>query len=458
MPDFRVRDPIHGLIQLSGDEHVDQLCIRLIDSPEFQRLRRIKQLGVSEYVFPGATHSRLSHSIGVYHNARRLAKLIRKKTSGEPDEYRESVSLVAALLHDIGHGPFSHAFEEARKEIDREQNRLFHKHEKFSSDLISSEVSSISGIIQSSSLAKSFSSRDMAEDVSALLRADEPKDIYHSIVSGSFDADRLDYIVRDRYMCGTLAGGIDPDWLLANLEVRTVSDDADGEIASQYETLVFTSKARQAAEDFLLARHRLFSQVYLHKKTRGTEQLIKAILIAVGRSAEDPSSLGLDEHNPLVRFFHPNGGGKLADYKLLDDGFLWGMFRIIASGKGKESRDQQAAKLCQMLLDRSPIHCLDLSAKFDAPTDVNSARFALEKKFAENLNYTVFLDDVPLSAYGINPAPYKRVRVFEAGVAKEVDTLQNAIFTESLVGKKNIVRFYFLELRDKMDAEKAISP
>ena len=115
----RIRDPVHGLIVFGGgnDAHqneTDRIAWRLLNTREFQRLRRIRQLGFSDLVYPGATHSRLAHAIGVYHTARRLIEVIRRRQDEtHEDKERERVVLLAALLHDIGHGPFSHVFEHA---------------------------------------------------------------------------------------------------------------------------------------------------------------------------------------------------------------------------------------------------------------------------------------------------------------------------------------------------------
>jgi HD superfamily phosphohydrolase len=110
----RLRDPIHGLIHF-GANAFDQLIWSLIQTPEFQRLRRIRQLGFSELVFPGATHTRFAHSLGVFHTARRLTELLRERLGSNDDAEQARLVCCAALLHDIGHGPFSHAFESALK-------------------------------------------------------------------------------------------------------------------------------------------------------------------------------------------------------------------------------------------------------------------------------------------------------------------------------------------------------
>ena len=122
----RIRDPVHGLIVFggSGDTHrdeTDRIAWDLLNTREFQRLRRIRQLGFYDLVFPGATHSRFAHSVGVYHLARRLARVIARWEGAAHDPGRERVALLAALLHDVGHGPLSHTFEAATRALGRPQ-------------------------------------------------------------------------------------------------------------------------------------------------------------------------------------------------------------------------------------------------------------------------------------------------------------------------------------------------
>ncbi len=263
----RLRDPVHGLIVFRDGDPVDMLAWRLMETPEFQRLRRIRQLGVSELVFPGATHTRFSHSVGVYHNARKLMEVIRLAegaASFRPE--RRQVVLIAALLHDLGHGPFSHAFESARAALARTRRQdTIEKHEQFTARMISDPQGCIRPILDASGVP------GMTDDVANLVAADDPIDIYHAVVSSSFDADRLDYLVRDRYMTGTGAGSIDADWLIDNLGIWAIpvwqDDDPD---SRPVPTFVFKQKGRQAAEDFLLARYRLYTQVYLHKPRNGS--------------------------------------------------------------------------------------------------------------------------------------------------------------------------------------------
>src|SRR5712672_3246889 len=108
----RIRDPVHDLIPF-GTDRFEQMAWSLLETPEFQRLRRIKQLGFSELVFPGATHTRFAHSVGVFHAARQLSQLIKDRIGDQYNKERAEVAMAAALVHDLGHGPFSHAFEAA---------------------------------------------------------------------------------------------------------------------------------------------------------------------------------------------------------------------------------------------------------------------------------------------------------------------------------------------------------
>jgi len=258
----RVRDPVHGLILFEETDSVDRLAWRLIDTPEFQRLRRIRQLGVSEFTFPGAVHTRFAHSIGVFHTARTLVKIIERemKRNGQPFVGEKAdVALVAALIHDLGHGPFSHTFEVVQ--VSRGAKK---RHEQWTAEIIRNPSGQLRALLEGHRSG-------FTEEVARLLEMEDPEDIYHAIVSSSFDADRLDYLRRDKLMTGTGAGGIDFDWLVDNVRVADIAIDAPDEDALEprkVPTFCLTAKALPAAEQFLLARYTLHQQVYFHKTRR----------------------------------------------------------------------------------------------------------------------------------------------------------------------------------------------
>lgn len=389
----RLRDPIHNLIVFRDDD--DLTAWNLISTEEMQRLRRIKQLGVSELVFPSATHSRLAHSIGVFHNARRLLDILKREIDlgripGEFNKERARTALFAALLHDIGHGPFSHAFEEARKSLITDIGRL-KKHEKFTADLILDVDGEIFKILSESGLNPN--------EIADMITSDTPEDMYHAIVSSSFDADRLDYLARDRYFTGTGSGAIDIEWLMDNVRVSEIDfSPPDSDDSPESGTLSFCIgyKARDAAEDFLLSRYRLYTNVYFHKTTRGFEQLMSLFFRQCAQSVERKGSISdLGSGHPLVGFFGLNGE-TLANYRSLDDTVVWGALHSVSSGGDSAMKDT-----ADRILRRVRPRCLDIQHCF--PDDAEKQRRLMKKlnnKFRASMNKSVFKDSAKLSLYG----------------------------------------------------------
>ena len=296
----RLRDPVHGLIVFEEDDALAQLAWELINTPEFQRLRRIKQLGVSEFVFPSAAHTRFAHSIGVFHTARELVRIIERETAADTtfSQPRADVATIAALLHDLGHGPFSHTFEGVQDSRGTEK-----RHEKWTADIIRSSDGAIRPLLDAYRIG-------FADEVASLVAAEDPTDIYHAVVSSSFDADRLDYLRRDRLMTGTGAGAIDFDWLMEHVRVADIVIDAPdnntGEDTSTVATFCLDRKALPAAEQFLLSRYTLHEQVYLHKTTRCIEAMVGELLRRIAEAAAEPDTAsaqtGLQPSHVLLRF------------------------------------------------------------------------------------------------------------------------------------------------------------
>ncbi len=342
----RIRDPLHNIIEFEDDQFEDAIW-RALQTRPFQRLRRIKQLGFSELVFPGATHTRFAHSVGVFHTARRLMSVIQRHL-GQQDfqATRAHQALAAALLHDLGHGPFSHAFEKVGDELGL---KLAH-HEAMSDCLIRSDE--IRHCLRS--LGQGF-----ADDVADMIRKDGPASIYTAVVASQFDADRLDYIRRDRLMTGTQHGAIDFDWLMSNLEVGHVGLGVDETELGEVETFVLGPKANHAAETFVLGLFQLYPTVYFHKTTRGAEAIFAELLLRLINLTRDGSAsdTGLAPNHPVITFAQDaeNPERLLA----LDDTVVWGSLAMMQDGS-----DSLVSGLARRLQDRRLFKCIDLREEF----------------------------------------------------------------------------------------------
>lgn len=268
----RIRDPLHDLIEFKANEFENVLW-RVVQSRAFQRLRRVKQLGFSDLVYPGATHSRFAHSVGAFHTARQLMTVIENHLGrGGFEDSRARIALAASLVHDVGHGPFSHAFED----VGRRLNLKMATHEYVSDVLIRNDE--LGDTLRS--LGSGF-----ANDVADVIKSEKPGNLYSAVVSSQFDADRLDYMRRDRLMTGTHNSAIDFEWFIANIEVGTISYGVDDESLGSIETFVLGPKAIYGAETYVLSLFQLYPTVYFHKATRSAEKIFSELLFRIFSAA-----------------------------------------------------------------------------------------------------------------------------------------------------------------------------
>lgn len=360
---WRIRDPVHGLI-VFGDgndkaqNETDRIAWRLLNTPEFQRLRRIRQLGFSDLVYPGATHSRFAHAIGVYYTARQLIDVIRRRL--EFDEERARVALLAALLHDIGHGPFSHVFEHVARAAHLEK-----RHEDWSAEIVQGDTE-VNHVLREVDEA-------LPGQIGTLLKEDNPEDIYAPVVSSQFDADRLDYLQRDRLMTGVECGHLDHAWLLNCLEVGSVTiDDEDEPI--QVPCLYLNFKGVQVAEEYLEARFRLYKAVYMHKTTRAAEMMLRHLLTIAAKDLQDDE---LAQREPILHYF-TSVSSSLRSYLALDDASVWATLAALAG-----SAHIQVSELALRLRNRSLYKCFDVGI-LDSPRGNLYSRFrrALQERYS----------------------------------------------------------------------------
>lgn len=377
---WRIRDPLHGLIVFGGgndkeQNETDRVAWRLLDTREFQRLRRIRQLGFSDLVYPGATHSRFAHAVGVYHTARRLIEVIRRRHEEPPDRERDRVALLAALLHDIGHGPFSHVFEHTAQDVGSTK-----RHEDWGAEIIQGDT-------QVNRVLREVDDR-LPERISALLKEETPKDIYATVVSSQFDADRLDYLQRDRLMTGVQFGHLDRDWLLDCLEVGSVTLYEDEPVEAP--CLYLNAKGISVAEEYLEARFRLYTMVYMHKTTRAAEKMLGRLLTTATEDLKDDPAARLD---PVLRYF-TSESPQIGSYLDLDDTAVWATLATLSA-----SSCSQVAELARRLRDRRLYKCLDVGI-LDEPGNNLYGRFRrqLRERYAEKETGLLF-DDATVTLY-----------------------------------------------------------
>jgi HD superfamily phosphohydrolase len=263
-----INDPVYGFITVPFD-----LVFDIIEHPIFQRLRRIKQLGLTHYVYPGALHTRFHHALGAMHLMRRAIKVLRQKNIDITEEEAEAVTL-AILLHDVGHGPFSHTLEHTIMNL---------HHEDLS-------------ILLMEMLNKEFNGAlDLAIKI---FKKEYPKKFLYQLVSSQLDMDRMDYLNRDSFFTGVAEGVIGYDRIIQMLSV--VNNE-----------LVVEEKGIYSIEKFLLARRIMYWQVYLHKTVLSAEQMLIRIL----KRAKYLVSEGQELHasNSLMYFLSKNVSKKDLD-------------------------------------------------------------------------------------------------------------------------------------------------
>lgn len=278
---MEIRDPVHGSIYFSDAE------VQILDTPVYQRLRAIKQLGFSEFSFPGATHNRYLHSIGVCHLAATIFDQIFKAypfTKPQSRQRLRQVTRLAALLHDVGHGPLSHTTEQVMPLVKNLNIKLYDdqkvnqnrkaNHEDYTLKYVTDSV--IAEILRTE--FHDLNPLHVACLIDQNLRCEDDyfidgkidfRPLLSQIVSSELDADRMDYLERDSFFCGINYGRIDRDWIIQNLTLHVNDSKA---------YLALNRRALYAFDDFLISRHHMHLMVYFHHKSIIYEEMLNRYL------------------------------------------------------------------------------------------------------------------------------------------------------------------------------------
>ncbi len=300
-------DPLYGLINFK-----DELLYEIIDEPSFQRLRRIKQMGLSDYVYSGATHPRFQHVIGATHLLNKALDSLASKGITITDEERLA-SCVAILCHDMGHGPFSHALE---GELVK-----FH-HEDITRGFLGQ-------------LKKKYG--DIVAQAELIFENTHPKKFLHQLISSQLDMDRLDYLSRDSYYSGVVEGVVGYDRIIQMLNVEN-------------NEIVVEEKGIHSIEKFLMARYMMYMQVYLHKTSIVAEKMLKSILLRVKFLLQEGIAVDMCEnlYQILSNTYDTHENESFIHYfSLLDDYDVWDLIK-----RNTNHKDKILKFLCDSLLNR----------------------------------------------------------------------------------------------------------
>jgi HD superfamily phosphohydrolase len=374
--DQRIRDPIHNLIGFSTKQSEDSVLWALIQTVPVQRLRRIKQLGFSEFVYPGATHSRFSHVLGAMHMARRMLDVFERNavfvSSKKEHPRKRLATLAAALLHDIGHGPYSHVFEEVSADLKLEES-----HENYTM-----------AILEADEIKRILLDHDIYEDTKKFFTTEAGYDPYTRIISSQMDCDRLDFLVRDRYHTGIRSAAIDLEWLFDSLRIEEVPIDPVRKLKGY--SFVVLPKGISVVEEFVLSYMRMYQNIYFHKTTRAVQHMVTDIVQMAASGQMRSNSFIKDQ--PILRYFRDKRFRTIENYLRMDDSSIISLLRLIADNKlGPIS------ELANRYFKRAPYKCLEL------PTSSSGeVRKTASAQFIDALgeNKIQFFDDrLPIKSY-----------------------------------------------------------
>lgn len=405
------RDPIHNYIYVQ-----DQVILDLINTKEFQRLRRIHQLGTTSFVFHGAEHTRFSHSLGCYEVARQIVSSFERKypsqeaNDGLWDNSERLVTLCAALLHDIGHGAYSHTFE-----------HIFNtNHEEITTQIITDSSTEVNQVL-------SKISPDFPSQVASVISHDYPNPQVVQLISSQLDADRMDYLLRDSYYTGTNYGTFDLTRIL-----RVMRPYKGG--------IGFQVSGVHAVEDFIVSRFQMYLQVYFHSVSRSMEVILAKLLQRANTLYQsERSGNGQRSFQPhyLLPFFDNNF--TLNDYLKLDDGVLNTYFL-----QWEDDDDPILSDLAKRFLNRIPLKSIRFSSDREKELDelrqiVSESGFDTEYYTAVNNSY-----DLPYDAYDpTSSKPRTQIELIQNdGSLIELSSVSDLV--RSISGKVSTdERFYF---------------
>ncbi len=336
------RDPVHNIIALNSKRNDDRLLISLIDTSEFQRLRRIKQLGLALYTYQGAEHSRFTHCLGVMHIMTRVLNKLSTEHNIPPEV--RITARAAALLHDIGHGPFSHVIEKATNI----------SHENWTKQILLDQDTEVHQILSA------YNSKLPNHLVEIYEHKYKPAYAFQ-LVSSQLDCDRFDYLLRDSLMTGAKYGNYDLEWIIRSIKLET-------------DNIYISNKGLYAVEEYLQARFYMFRQVYFHPSLRAAENMLISILRRAVELLKAKELKFYLADSPLAKLLSARSM-TTSEFLSLDDHDI--MFHI---KQWVNEKDKVLKDLCNRFINRRLFKSIDVNwAKVDEQEFLSSAREIVSK-------------------------------------------------------------------------------
>ena len=372
-----LKDPVHSYIHI----HYEVIW-NCLDSKEFQRLRRIRQLGGDFQVYPTAEHSRFSHSLGVYEIVRRMVTEV-KSLCVELTEYEKVCVMLAGLLHDVGHGPFSHAFEHVTN----------HSHEEYTAKIIlgNTELNAILRAV----------SEKLPQDIVSIIQHTNETDILNQIVSGQLDADRMDYLLRDSYFTATSYGQFDLERILRTMRVRKTAEGR--------KVIVVKYTGIHSVEDYIMARYQMYWQVYYHPVARSYEAVFIQLFNRLKDIFKDDKDY-FEDMKVLIPFLEKSEVS-VDEYFKLDENSLLYCCALI-----QDKEDKIAADLARRLQNRKLFEYVDYNEENLAQIKNMLKENGLDER------YYLRIENIEASVY----SPYKGRKILIEKLNGDIVALEKA--------------------------------
>lgn len=371
------RDPIHGYVRVQYKVIWDCIITK-----EMQRLRRVKQLGSTSFVYHTGEHSRFAHSLGVYEIVRRMISEV-SDLANCLTEYEKICVMLAGLLHDVGHAPFSHSFESITKT----------NHEYYTMQLIKSN-SQIADVLDKYDT-------NLKNDICSIIDGSYHNQILCQLISSQLDADRMDYLLRDSYFTGTAYGQFDLERVLRTMRVCQ-------------DKLVIKQSGIHTIEDYIMARYHMYWQVYYHNVSRSFEAVLNRLFTRL-RDLSQYDNTYLEKY-PMYKALLSKEVLSNDEFFLLDDGCCWYSFILM-----QQDEDKVLADLAQRIIERNLFGFKDIAYCQEIKNKLINSNYPIEYYL-----YTDQQKQSPYKPYSKNPSHYIWI-LQQDGTVEELSKVSNIV-------------------------------